>query len=328
MIDVSIIVPIYNTEKYLSKCLNSLVNQNYSKDRYEIYLINDASTDKSLEIIKKYQKKYPNIVLYNSKINHGVSYSRNIGIKNSKGKYLMFCDADDTYDEKAISIFMNIINEQKADFVMADYYIENDKGKFSAGTTNYYQNNQITKKEIISYMSLTSCSKIIKKDLFIKYHLFYDEDVKRCEELSVILPLAYYANNPVVIKDNLYYYYQRKTSASNSNTEKEEKDILYFNITLDRFIKKINSDKYPEEMEFRAIDHLLYGKSLVILKSKMKRKILLKHINDFKKQYPKFIKNSYLKNYRLPKRLFVYCLNYKLIILCKFFAFLHKKVTG
>ena len=109
---------------------------------------------------------------------------------------------------------------------------------------------------------------------------------------------------------------------------KKEEDISYFNITFEKFKKLIDLKKYSEEIEFRAIDHLLYGKSLVILKSRMDRKILIKHINDFKKEYPTFIKNNYLKEFSFPKKIFIYCLNYKLIVLCKIYAYLHKKMTG
>lgn len=327
MIDVTIIVPVYNTEQYLEKCLDSLVNQNYPKNRYEILLIDDGSHDNSPEIIKKYKKKYSNIVLLNSKENKGVSYSRNIGIIKSRGKYLMFCDSDDTYELDAIKILMDYAKKNRSDFVMADYSVDNDKGCFNAGTIKYFENNKINKKEIISYMSLTSCSKLIKKELFINNNIFYSEDVKRCEELPVIPIVAYLSKNPMVIDQSLYHYFQRKKSASNSNVSKNENDILYFDITFDRFKKLIDS-KYFDEIEFRAIDHLLYGKSLVILKSKMKRRILYSHLNMFKKNYPFFIKNKYLKKYSLPKKIFIYCLNYKMIFLCKIYVFLHKKMTG
>ena len=328
MIDVTIIIPVYNSEKYLSKCLDSLINQDYDSNKYEILLINDASVDHSLDIIKKYQRKYSNILLIDSKKNNGVSSSRNKGIKKARGKYLVFCDSDDTYDFNALSILLNNAKRENADFVMADYSIDNDKGSFKAGTTSYFKNKKITKKEIISYMSLTSCAKLIKKDLIVNNDLFYSEDIKRCEELSVIPIAAYLSKNPIVINDSIYHYFQRNDSASNTNVSKKEEDISYFNITFEKFKKLIDLKKYSEEIEFRAIDHLLYGKSLVILKSRMDRKILIKHINDFKKEYPTFIKNNYLKEFSFPKKIFIYCLNYKLIVLCKIYAYLHKKMTG
>ena len=96
---VSIIVPVYNTEKYLKKCLDSLVNQTY-KD-FEIIVVNDGSTDKSSNIISKYQKKYKNIILID-KENEGLSMARNRGVQKSSGKYIIFVDSDDYVSNKLL----------------------------------------------------------------------------------------------------------------------------------------------------------------------------------------------------------------------------------
>ncbi len=328
MIDVTIIVPVYNVEDYLRNCLNSLVNQDYDKNKYEIYIINDGSTDKSLEIIKKYEKKYKNIKVNNFKNNKGVSYARNIGIKNAKGKYLMFCDADDTYELNTISKYMEVIEKENSDFVMSNYYITSNNKDIFVKTTNYYQNKTITKKEIISYMTLTSCSKIIKKSLFIDNSIYYPEDIKRCEELVVIPVVAYFAKRPIIIEDALYHYYQRKTSASNNNKKLKIRDLSFFDITFERFRNIIDESQFAEELEFRAIDQLMYGKMLVMLKANINKKEIIREIELLNKKYPNILKNKYLKKYNNGKIIFIKLIVKKYIFLAKLFAKIHQMITG
>lgn len=97
---VTIIIPVYNTEKYLKKCLNSVVNQTYKN--LEIIVINDASSDNSLAILENYAKKYKNIKLVNNPVNLGVSISRNIGLDCANGDYIYFLDSDDFIRNDAI----------------------------------------------------------------------------------------------------------------------------------------------------------------------------------------------------------------------------------
>lgn len=326
--DVSIIVPVYNVENYLKDCLDSLVNQDYDNNKYELILINDCSKDSSLNILKEYVKKYNNITIIDFKENRGVSRARNEGIKKSCGEYLLFCDADDFYEKNAISIFMETAKKDNADFVMGNYYILKGNKKIPVYSTNYYKNNNITKKEIISYMTLTSCSKLIKKSLFTDNNIFYPEDLKKCEELSVIPIVAYKAKNPIKIDNCLYYYVQRKESASNEKYKNvKESDLSFFDESFNRFISFINRDEYKEEIEFRAIDHLLYGKCLVMLKSKIKKELIKNYVNKFTSKYPLFMSNKYLDMYSKPKRIYIYCLKNKLFFQLKIMTFAHKMVT-
>ena len=92
--DVSFVIPVYNVEKFLKDCLDSILNQKYDINKIEIILINDGSKDNSLEICKNYENKYNNIKLIDKK-NEGVSVARNVGIENAEGKYILILDSDD-----------------------------------------------------------------------------------------------------------------------------------------------------------------------------------------------------------------------------------------
>lgn len=123
MIKYSFIVPVYNMEKYLKKCLDSLVKQTFSD--FEIVIVNDGSTDKSEKIIEKYKNKYPNIKVINQK-NKGLSEARNEGVKKAKGKYIIFIDSDDYVEKKLLEQIDKKIDDN--DILRFQIVTENEDG--------------------------------------------------------------------------------------------------------------------------------------------------------------------------------------------------------
>ena len=123
MIKYSIIVPVYNVEKYLGKCLNSLVNQ--KNDNYEIIIVNDGSTDNSQKIIDVYEKKYPKLIKSFEKENGGLSSARNYGIDNSNGKYLLFVDSDDYVSDNYLEVLDDSVNINNPDILVFNYNVVN-----------------------------------------------------------------------------------------------------------------------------------------------------------------------------------------------------------
>ena len=114
---VTVIVPVYNAEKFISDGIKSVLNQNY--ENIELILINDGSLDNSLEIIKFWEQKYPNIIKVYNKKNSGVGKTRNFGIKKATGKYITFLDADDYLDEDFISQMVKMIGDN--DIIIGGY---------------------------------------------------------------------------------------------------------------------------------------------------------------------------------------------------------------
>ena len=112
---LSVIVPVYNTEKYLKKCLKSIVNQSYKN--LEILIINDGSTDGSLNIIRKFEETYPNVFLYN-KENSGVADTRNFGIQKATGDFITFVDSDDFIELDLYQLCMEYIKKNDVDILM------------------------------------------------------------------------------------------------------------------------------------------------------------------------------------------------------------------
>ena len=135
--DISIIVPIYNAEKYLNKCIDSIINQ--SKKELEIILINDGSTDNSENIIKKYDDKR---IKYFKNKNQGIGKTRNFGIKKATGKYIMFLDSDDYLDKDACKYLFNKIEKENLDIVVCDFYKDID-GKIEKVQVPSFKNSSL-----------------------------------------------------------------------------------------------------------------------------------------------------------------------------------------
>ena len=124
---LSIVVPVYNVQKYLDRCMDSLLNQNI--ENYEIILVDDGATDNSGLICDKYSQEYFNVKVIHKK-NEGVSIARQIGVKHSKGLYSIHVDADDYIDKCEIERMMDIALKFNADMVVCDYILEYKKNKF------------------------------------------------------------------------------------------------------------------------------------------------------------------------------------------------------
>ncbi len=212
---VSIIVPVYNVELYIEDCLNSLLNQTYSN--YEIILINDGSTDNSIEICSKYND--PKIKIFNQN-NKGVSIARNVGISLATGQYIMFVDADDMVSEKYIENLIKSIEETNTDMVVCGYTKE------KAELVNK-KNSQEIKGEIINANTMLEnmmennlqegylWNKIFKKSIINDNSLEFKEGVNVWEDLYFVIEYLSKSDKIFAINEKLYYYRTREGSAVN-----------------------------------------------------------------------------------------------------------------
>lgn len=213
MVKVSVIVPLFNKEKEIKKCMNSLVNQTF-KDM-EIIIVNDGSTDQSMNICLSYQKRYKNIKVF-KKENEGVERARLFGLKKSKGLYVTFVDSDDWLSHNAIEEMVTALEENDSDVSIIPYYRTIGKIaiiKFRRNSA-FYENQIIFNETFINKYLQSFCGwgefpvsiwgKLYKKDLLwdIKLsELTYGEDI--CFNLQV-LPRA----KKMAIASKAHYYYR------------------------------------------------------------------------------------------------------------------------
>jgi len=203
---VSIVVPIYNVEPYLRKCLDSLVNQTL-KD-IEIICINDCSLDNSLAVIKEYTEIDDRIRMIDFEKNQGVSVARNAGIKTAKGEYIGTIDPDDYVDlDYYEKLYLKAVNT-KADVVHANFKIsEFDSSKEYVHLAKREKNGKI-------YSLPSHCLAIYRMDFLRKYSLKYPEGIKLTEDIVFQVEALFFANKIESVSDVYYHYVKRKGSAS------------------------------------------------------------------------------------------------------------------
>lgn len=224
---VSIIVPVYNVEKYIESCIQSILNQTY--DNWELILINDGSVDKSEDICQSFVNRDQRIILV-SQENRGVSAARNVGIAKSTGEYIIFLDSDDELESNAVEIMLSDIIQYGADISSASksvvYADGNVKCLDNDGSIIIYQGDDMIKRSL-SYAEHTRSlhAQLLSMD-FIKGISFAEG--YRINEDGYFL-FECYTRNPKVVQHNisLYRYYIRENSLSNGKFSDKYFDMLY-----------------------------------------------------------------------------------------------------
>ena len=241
--DVSVIVPVFNLELYISRCVDSIINQTIF-DKIELILINDGSKDNSLKIMEEYEEKYENIIII-SQINSGVSAARNVGIKNAHGKYVLFVDGDDFINTDYIENLFIATDKEEYDMVIADYwlyYSENNLKRYRNINKQKEWNSQEAIKELLSggLVGNNLFDKIFKRTLLNGVE--FNSDIKIGEDLLFIY--NYLKNAKRILGTFLpgYYYVQREGSAMNSSFSEKQFDIL-------KVSNKIQNDICTEDNE-------------------------------------------------------------------------------
>lgn len=225
--DISVIIPVKNGEKYIKQCLDSVFNQSF-EGTYEVILGIDPSTDKTLEIAKEYQKNHPNLIV-ESRRGKGVQFNRMDSIKKAKGKYLCFLDGDDYYTKDYLKIMYEEI-EKGYDVVNCSFKIDKD-GKLS---NNLFRkqaefDSKGACKALLkdSYMRSFLWSKIFKRELFELNIPVFNADDALFEDTMLVYYLFMNAQKVKVIKDNIYVYRNNSSSVTKSPQKQRFEYHLY-----------------------------------------------------------------------------------------------------
>ena len=305
MIKVSIIVPVYNTSKYLEKCLDSLVNQTLND--IEIIIINDCSTDKSLDIIEKYRKKQKNIKLINNKVNKGIGYNRNLGIKESKGDYILFVDSDDYIDNNYSEELYNYVVNNNLDIAVCDVKKIDDNGKlisYENDIKDFDTSNLKDNPKLLLDINMGPANKIFSSKLFSDKSARFDEKLKY-EDIALIPRLI--MNSKKVGKiNNVYYNYVIHDNSETTTMNERVFDILKIMDKVNKYLFKYKYyDLIKDEVEYLSIRTLL--RYTLQQKNQKDKRIANKFINEvfsyLDSTFPKWKNNKYLKQRNVLKRL-------------------------
>lgn len=284
---LSVIVPIYNTSEYLERCIQSLVSQTLKN--IEIILIDDGSTDNSLELCKEYEKRYFNVKVY-SKTNSGLGKTRNVGMKLSKGEYIAFVDSDDFISCNMYEYMTKLLIEYGADVAICDYekvYREEESNLFEKNVRNTQvqvlnDKYDIIKEYLLFKIEPFAWNKVFKKNFLIDNKLKYEEDCYY-EDLNMTLEALFLARKICSTNRKFYGYFQRESSITHKLTEKHLID--YIN-RIDKFYMFINTnyDVSKLEIELRDSKFRLSYNLLNLLVNSKKQFLLKKSFEEFPKK--------------------------------------------
>ena len=271
----SIIIPAYNVEKYISECLDSLVNQDYND--FEIIFVDDGSTDKTRTICNEYCKKYNNIKVFCTE-HVGVSAARNIGINNSNGEYILFLDSDDYIDIDSLNYIFHVIEKTKKETYISNFKTirEDDARDLYDREIDYTRINNKKMNEVLNYIKqskiiFTVWRFIVKRDIILKNKLFFIEGIVHEDEEWVIKLLCSIKNLYYI--DKPYYNYRlRKNSITGS--------VNLFNVyCYYDVVRRLMEYAIREKTKYKKDFYLFYVKKI----SKYTTK-LLSSIYDIKKE--------------------------------------------
>lgn len=279
----SIIVPVYNAEKYLKRCLDSLVNQTYKN--FEIIVINDGSRDNSLKILNEYSKKYNFIKLYN-KVNTGVADTRNFGISKVTGEYFIFVDSDDYIDENTLEILSKY---QDYDVIKFGYNIVDNR---NTKKINNIKTGLLSGEE--GFIKL--CDNKVPFDMpcgyVFSYNYFKKNNFKfkigKLHEDFGLIPLVILKSSKFIsVDNNLYNYYMSENSITRSNNDEKNKQKAYdYLYHFDNLYKEVNGIKNIDNYTKKVFNS--YISNALILKVKtlngINRKAYIKELKKRKVQ--------------------------------------------
>lgn len=302
---VSVIVPVYNVEQYLRKCLDSLINQ--SLKEIEIICVNDASPDNSIDILEEYAEKDERIVIVNLEKNLCLGGARNIGINKAKSLYVGFVDSDDFVDLNMYEKLYYAAIKENADIVNCDYY--EYKGENRINRVDKYNSNifYLPKYEMNKYFILREPSawhNLYRKELFVKNNLYFPEHTFY-EDCAIMSPLFLLAEKIIKVDCPLYFYRLNNYSiCRRSNDYRFYERMNGAKIFLSNMKKYNYFNKYMEETEF-LFTKLFYLNTIwgsLVNFTPIEEEYIDKIKKEMKLYFPKFSKNKYYKNRSITKR--------------------------
>ena len=264
---VSVIIPVYNAEKYLHECLDSIVNQTLKE--IEIICVNDGSTDNSLSILEEYRQKDNRITILTQE-NKGAGAARNAGLNIAKGEYLSFLDSDDYFDYTMLNKAYNKAVENNTDIVIFDTIVFNSSTKEYIKTPWRFNRNNFPRvfpftyrditKGIFSAFSHEAWNKIFKRDFISTQGIFFQE-IRRSDDIFFVWSAMICANKIDIVDEPLIYYRRGLSSNLESTNDESPLDFYYAFKYLKDYLQKIGKYVFlppPDSISFfaRIADHL------------------------------------------------------------------------
>lgn len=288
---LSIVVPMYNVEEYIERCLLSLIHQNLAGCQYEIIVVNDGTKDNSCDVVTRLQREYQNIRLIH-KANGGLSSARNRGIEEARGKYIMFVDSDDYLIENTLGYLIDTLESKGLDFVGYKINVIENGRRF-----DYHRGIEFPGSDVMSgveYLSkysvtIASWGHIAKRSLYVENNLRFIEGIIN-EDYEFMLRL-YSLLKRMEFVNEVVYCYDIKQSGTITSTKTEAQSInsltswLISIDSLKNWWRTIPSDKVELRLWVgRWIDNFKYRATVNLVKSRLDSEVKEKYFHQFRNQ--------------------------------------------
>ena len=290
---ISVIVPIYNAQNSIKKCIESLLNQ--TKQELEIILVNDGSTDNTEEIIKTFND--PRIKYFKNE-NQGIGKTRNFGIEKASSEYIMFLDSDDYFKEDACEKLYNKITNDNLDVVVFDYFKVKGKEISEYRFSSFDNASLRDNPKLLNIINLGPCNKIYRTNLIKNNNIRFVENLKY-EDAPFVAEAINRANKVGKLDECLYYY------VIHDNSETTVRDERIFDILkiVDIIRNNFKDDDYiKEELDYLTISILMnYNIQQRVQKSNLGSKFIDESFEYLEKNIPNYKKNKYFRDRGLLK---------------------------
>ena len=282
---ISVIIPVYNNEKWFERCIESVINQTYNN--LEIIIINDCSTDNIEDIILKYRDLDNRIIYIKNDENKGVSYSRNKGIEISNSNYIYFLDSDDYIEKDAIETLYNNIKPTDTYCCMLGGFKEVDGVRKEA-------HRKIEDLELLKSPSV--CVRLFNKRMIEESRIRFS-NIKVGEDLEFVFKLLIFNNNVTYVDKALFTYVIHNDSSIRSYTD-EQLDTIKAIDSIVKYAKDNNKyEEFKERIEYVAVDHILVGTiSRILNMSNYKESSIEECIDYINNNYPNWKENRFVKD--------------------------------
>ncbi len=329
---LSIIIPIYNGGRYLSTCLDSVVNQTI--EEYEIICINDGSTDNSFDVLEEYKRKYPELIKVYHKENQGVWKAREFGISVATGEYIGFCDCDDIVDKSMYEKMYSSIIQSKADMVICAFVrVDDETGKVGKAEMNGWGNatlNMTEEKEQFALFNTAPWNKMIRRDI-IQKHVKFDKPPRVAEDMMLLLSVYPSIKKVELIAEPLYYYYVRKNTAMTYFRLEEMNVFQQSMLITQQYVINNGGVVWEDVVELFVLIHM--GLSVILRAEAKKSKECIKRVyNYLENHFQNWKRNKYLSIFKHKRLLKIYlimlCYKTKLIYFIGRFNKLFLKMIG
>ena len=301
---VSVIVPIYNVQKYLNRCIESLVDQTLQD--IQIILVNDGSTDNSKNIAIAYRDKYPEKIMYLEKENGGLSDARNYGLLYATGDYIAFLDSDDYIAINAYEEMYNKAVEENSDFVECDFVWEYpNKSKIDR---KYKYTN---KKEMLAFVRVVAWNKLIRRKIIEEHEIRFPKGL-RYEDVEFTYKLIPHLEKCSYIDKAFVHYVQREDSIANVQNERTAEIFRVLDNVIYYYEKNNLYEKYKIEIEYIYTRFLLCSslKRICKIKDKKAREELIdKTWNNLNEKFPDWKENRILNTVNIGKNIYIKTVN-------------------